>query len=81
MSSHSVDARTLNGHIDRLNGWTHELCTELSLYYVDTAQILKDTEGFLKKEFCTEDGYHLTKSAYVEIIEYIQTHRYGGQND
>ena len=77
MSAHSVDAGTLNGYIDTLNGWTRELAEELSILYLNTAEKLKDGEGFLRPEYQTEDGYHLTKAAYVEILKYIRTYMQG----
>lgn len=76
MSAHSVDSSTLNSYIDKLNGWTCQLASELSLSYLNSSEVLKDSEGFLKKEYQTEDGYHLTKDAYIEILKYIRTHAY-----
>jgi lysophospholipase L1-like esterase len=78
MSSHSVDANTLNEYIDTLNRWTRDLAQELSLQYLDTAPLLKNSDGFLKNEFVTDDGYHLTREAYIEILSYIKAQKYGG---
>lgn len=78
MSSHSVNSHTLNGYIDTINGWTRELAQDLSVKYFDTAPLLKDSDGFLKKEFQAEDGYHLTRDAYLEILKYIKAQEYGG---
>ena len=81
MSAHSVDAATLNGYIDNINVWARELANELNLSYINTSDILKDGEGFLKSEYQTEDGYHLTKAAYVEILNYIRAYAHRGENE
>ena len=78
MSSHSVSVSTLNQYIDTLNTWTRELASELSIKYLNTAPLLKDSEGFLKNEFQADDGYHLTREAYLEILNYIKVQEYGG---
>lgn len=76
MSGYSVNASTLNQYIDIINGWTEELAASLSLGYLQTADVLKTPEGFLREELQVGDGYHLTKEAYVEILQYIRTHGY-----
>ncbi len=76
MSNYSVSVSTLNGYINTLNGWTAELAEELSLGYLNTAEILKDAEGYLFEEYQVGDGYHLSKEAYLKILEYIRTHAY-----
>ena len=78
MSAHSVNSATLNEYINTINQWTRELSQELSVVYINTSSILKDSEGFLKAEYQTEDGYHLTKSAYVEILNHIRATALGG---
>ena len=77
MSAHSVDAETLNSYIDTINEWSAELASKLSLSYINTSPTLKGSDGFLKPEYHTEDGYHLTKDAYVEILNYIRTYMQG----
>ena len=76
MSNHSVDAQTLNSYINTINQWAYELAEERSLGYLNTAEILKDEDGFLLEKYQVGDGYHLTKEAYVEILKYIRTHSY-----
>lgn len=78
MSSHSVDASMLNSYINKLNGWAQELSQELGIQYINTAPLLKDNDGFLKQEFQADDGYHLTREAYLEILKYIKAQQYGG---
>ena len=76
MSNFSIDVSMLNQYIDIINGWTMELAKELSLGYLNTTEILKDENGFLYPEYQSGDGYHLTKDAYLKILEYIRTHGY-----
>ena len=74
MSNYSIDAKTLNEYISVINSWTICLAEEESLSYLNTAEILKDPDGWLKNNFQSGDGHHLTTEAYVEILSYIRTH-------
>ena len=47
---------------------------ELGLKYLNTAETLRDGEGFLRAEYCADDGYHLNTAAYKAILWYIRTH-------
>ena len=74
MSNYSIDTKTLNEYISTINSWTLSLAEEESLSYLNTAEILKDSDGWLKDNFQNGDGHHLTTEAYVEILTYIRTH-------
>ncbi len=76
MSSYSVNVATLNEYIDIINTWTHELAAEKGLGYLNTAEILKDKNGFLQYEYQVGDGYHLTADAYRKMLYYMRTHAY-----
>ena len=76
VSRYSVSVEELNGCIDRLNLWTRELSEEYGLRYLNTAEILKDEQGFLRSSLQVGDGHHLTREAYLEILYYIRTHGY-----
>ena len=76
MSNFSIDVAMLNQYIDTLNGWAQELADENGYGYLNTAEILKDQNGYLLFEYQAGDGYHLTKEAYIEILKYIRTHAY-----
>ena len=73
----TAECRVLdNKKIDRANGWVLELAEEHRLKYLDTQSILKDELGNLRRELCnSEDGIHLTREAYIEILSYIRSHR------
>ncbi len=75
VSAYSVDAATLNGYIDRINGWAEELARDEGLGYVNTAEAMKNKKGFLREELHVGDGYHLTADAYRLMLEYIQARR------
>ena len=74
MSAYSVDAATLCSYIERINSWTLDLAESEGLKYLNTAETLKDGEGFLRAEYCADDGYHLNTAAYKDILWYIRTH-------
>ncbi len=74
MSNYSVDAKTLNEYIDLINSWSLELAREDGHSYLNTAEILKESDGWLKYGFQNGDGHHLSTEAYVEILAYIRTH-------
>ena len=77
-SGYSVDVETLNSYIDKTNEWTALLANECGLPYLNTAEVLKDSEGYLKSCFDSGDGFHLNTEAYRQMLEYIKTHAYGG---
>lgn len=72
MSEHSVDSKTLNEYIDIINGWSEELALTLNIPFIYSASVLKNSDGFLFEEYHVGDGYHLTREAYVKILEYIK---------
>jgi len=76
MSRYSVTLDQLNLYIETINGWTLELCEEEGLRYLNTNEVLTDKHGRLKLEFQVGDGHHLTREAYIKILEYIRTHEY-----
>ena len=53
-----------------------ELASEQGLRYLNTAEVLKNESGALKEIYDVGDGHHLTKEAYVKILDYIRTHGY-----
>ncbi len=76
MSRYSISVEELNQNLDQINEWTHELAEEYSIGYLNTSEILKDENGYLKFEYQNGDGHHLTREAYLEILYYIRTHGY-----
>lgn len=76
MSNYSVDVETLMSHITLINSWTLELAENEGLNYLNTIEVLTNSEGYLRQEYDVGDGYHLTTEAYIKILEYIRTHKY-----
>ena len=75
MSRYTCTAGELNGYIRTINSWTKELAEEYGLAYLDTADLLADSDGFLREEYQSGDGYHLSTTAYERILDHIRTHR------
>lgn len=73
-SNFSCDVEMLNQYIDAINVYTREIALQEDVYFLNSAEVLKDNEGYLKNEFQAGDGYHLTKEAYVTLLKYIRTH-------
>ncbi len=76
VSRYSVTVQELNACLDTINAWTFALAEEEELRYLNTAEILKGEDGFLKEEYQVGDGHHLTRDAYLAILQYIRTHGY-----
>lgn len=71
MSRYTVSARELNAYIDTLNKWASQLADSNKIYYLESAKVLKDEEGYLKSAFKADDGYHLNSNAYRCFLEYL----------
>ncbi|MBQ9774010.1 MAG: SGNH/GDSL hydrolase family protein [Clostridia bacterium] len=69
---YSVDVDTLNAHIDTLNACIRNLAQKKGVEYIDTAHLLKDTDGRLLEKYDCGDGIHLRNEAYQRILVYLQ---------
>lgn len=65
-----------NDKIETANTWIMKVAEQNGCKFIDTASVLKNDRGVLIASYATEDGYHLTKEAYVAILQYIRTHGY-----
>ena len=74
VSHYSVDAATINSYLNTLNDWCYDLAQEERLDYLNFSSSLKDSQGFLKSNYQVGDGIHLTREAYVEVLNYIRNH-------
>ena len=62
----------INAYIEALNTSLSELSSEIDgITLVNTATILRDEHGSLKKEYDLGDGIHLTNEAYREILRHL----------
>ena len=71
----SADCKIItNQMIDNANAAIKALAQRKDLRYLDTQSVMRDADGFLKKEYCnSEDGIHLTSTAYQAILAYISS--------
>ena len=52
-----------------------EMCERNGEYFLDTEEVLKDSEGYLRKNYCyNSDGIHLLPSGNIAVMNYIRTH-------
>lgn len=54
-----------------------ELCKKNGFYYIDVASVMRDSEGNLKPDYCSDPndlGIHFTDKACQVWIDYILTH-------
>lgn len=61
-----------NDKIDRLNTWIAAIAERKSLFYLNTAQILKDEKGFLRLDYQNGDGLHLNTQGFNAVLQYIE---------
>ena len=72
-------AATVNGYIRRINELLPEIADQYDAYVVDTASVLCDAQGNLRMDYQAGDGIHLTAEAYRQILQYLRTHGYEGE--
>lgn len=71
----SLTPAELNLKIDTINGWAKELTLNYeNVCFLDTQSVLRDGDMFLKNEYQSGDGIHLTADGYRAILRYVRTH-------
>ena len=65
-----------NAKIETANAWVHTAAEELGVKYLDSASVLKDSDGWLMPKYDAGDGLHLKPDAYRAVLYYIRTHGY-----
>lgn len=73
-SYESNNPKFSNSIIDDYNLKLIDLAEELEVHYVDIATSLKNEFNALSDEYNAGDGIHLSKDAYVSILDSILTH-------
>ena len=64
--------------LDECNSWVRDLAEEYGIKYLNTAETLRDDDGYLLEEYNNGgDGVHLNKQGLEAVIFYIRTHGYG----
>lgn len=67
-----------NEKIDEYNTLLCKLAEEKQVYYVDTANAVAGSDGFLPEDAAV-DGIHLKKSYCEKWLEYLKTHTVAGE--
>lgn len=65
-----------NDKINKLNYYILEMCSELDIPFLNSAEALKDSDGALKAEYSIKDGIHLSKEGNEVIMRYLENHVY-----
>ena len=64
-----------NEMIQSANAVIKDIAARRALVYVDATAVLADSKGYLREEYCySEDGIHLTASAYDAILNHLKTY-------
>lgn len=69
-----------NDKINKVNYYLLELCSRLNILFLNTASVLKDGNGTLKKEYyqtsTKENGVYLSEEGNKIAIDYFNSHQY-----
>lgn len=65
-----------NAKIDTANTWVMQLAKDYGCRYLDTASVLKGSDGAMKAIYDEGDGIHMKVEAYKAIVNYVRTHGY-----
>lgn len=60
--------------IQNLNNLLAKMAREESVYFIDLTEPLAGDDGFLREEYASSDGYHLSPDGYSVWVEYLVTH-------
>lgn len=63
-----------NETIDRYNARLQQLAKEKQIFFLNTAEALKNEEGALEEAYDAGDGLHMSREAYKVILRYIREH-------
>jgi len=65
-----------NEKIDAANIWVRKVAEQTNSRFINSASVLKDSEGWLPEDYQSGDGIHLTRATMEKILQYIRTHGY-----
>jgi hypothetical protein len=63
-----------NKKANKTNYYIAKMCSEMGVYYLDSAPILKSWKGQGDERYFAEDGYHLNTLGQTKLMDYILTH-------
>ena len=61
-----------NTNMDKYNVKLEQFCKENGCYFVNVAEALKNEQGGLREEYCSDDYCHLTNSGVKAWIQYLK---------
>ena len=67
--------------IDAYNKAIVQMCEDNGWKYLNSAEVLKGTDGYAKSGYVDSDGIHLTRTALDALFDYIRTHSYITEDD
>jgi len=68
-------ANSLNNQkINLFNYYLLKMCSEIDVYFLNSAEALKDENGTCKKGLCQSDGIHQTKEGIKQLVLYLKSH-------
>lgn len=67
--------------IDAYNKAIVQMCEDNGWKYLNSAEVLKGSDGYAKSGYVVSDGIHLTTTALDALFEYIRTHSYITEDD
>ena len=62
--------------IDTANSWIVEIAEGQGVKYLNSAEALKNGNGYLDSKYDSGDGLHLSNDGYAAFFEYVRTHGY-----
>ena len=70
----NINTTDINVKINELNMLLLQLAYDMKLYFLNTAEVLKDGDGFLKDGYHFSDGLHWNNDGRKLVADYIETH-------
>lgn len=69
-------AKINNEKITLANTWVLKVAEQCGLKFLNTATVLRDSEGWLMEKYTNGDGMHLSADGFNVVLSYIRTHAY-----
>lgn len=69
------------GTVDAYNQALADMCQQEGYKFLNTTEILKGEDGYLKPEYANADGIHLKSEALKNVLTYVREHAYTGTED
>ena len=65
-----------NEKIDNANTWVERVANSLSVKYLDSESVIKDTNGAMPDKISNDGEIHFNEDGYKLVINYLRTHGY-----